>query len=131
MSKCVSGSPSERADWAGSLRQFAIVWGLPVAAILVAAPFAPPAKTLVWTGALIWMGAACLANARRCGRTHCRFTGPYFLALAGLTLAHGGGLLPLGPHGWAAIGLGGAVGAALLWWGSERLMGKYFGSPKR
>lgn len=28
------------------------------------------------------MGLACLANAARCRRMHCYFTGPYFLLLA-------------------------------------------------
>jgi len=27
------------------------------------------------------MGTACILNARRCGRTHCRYTGPYYLAM--------------------------------------------------
>jgi Ca2+/Na+ antiporter len=35
----------------------------------------------VWIIALIWMGSACILNARRCGRTHCRYTGPYYLVM--------------------------------------------------
>jgi hypothetical protein len=27
------------------------------------------------------MGTACILNAKRCGRTHCRYTGPYYLAM--------------------------------------------------
>ena len=40
-----------------------------------------PLRAVVWTVALVWMGAACILNARRCGRTHCRYTGPYYLAM--------------------------------------------------
>ena len=40
-----------------------------------------PLRAVVWTVALIWMGVACILNARRCGRTHCRYTGPYYLVM--------------------------------------------------
>jgi len=26
--------------------------------------------------AIAWMGSVCIMNSRRCGRVHCRFTGP-------------------------------------------------------
>lgn len=71
------------------------------------------------------MGAACLLNARRCGRTHCHFTGPFFLLVALAVLAHGFGLLPLGPHGWTWLGAVIVIGTALLWSGSEMLAGRY------
>ena len=51
------------------------------------------------TEALAWMGAACLANARRCGRMHCFFTGPFFLAMAALALAVGLDIVSLGAAG--------------------------------
>jgi hypothetical protein len=43
----------------------------------------PPAymRAAVWTAALLWMGTACILNSRRCGRTHCRYTGPYYVAM--------------------------------------------------
>ena len=37
--------------------------------------------TAIWTATLAWMGVACILNAQRCGRTHCRYTGPYYLAM--------------------------------------------------
>lgn len=62
-------------DWLGSARSNALAWWLPQAAI-VAGLIAPvPIRTVIWIIALIWMGTACLMNARRCGRTHCRYTG--------------------------------------------------------
>ena len=55
--------------------------------MLVTAFLDPLTRTVVWTLALVWMGGACLANARRCSRTHCRFTGPFFLVVAVLVVA--------------------------------------------
>jgi hypothetical protein len=74
---------------------------------------------------LIWMGGACLMNARRCHRTHCRYTGPFFLAMAMAVLAYIMGLLPLGSWPWLTLGLTIAIGNALLWWGTERALGTY------
>ena len=71
------------------------------------------------------MGAACLANARRCGRTHCHLTGPFFLVMATAVLSYRVGLLPLGPHGWIWLGVAIAAGTALLWFVSEALPGRY------
>ena len=76
---------------------------------------------------LLWMGGVCLANARRCSRTHCRFTGPFFLMMAAGVVALASGLLGLGRHGWSIIGGVTLVGSAGLWWGSERLWGRYSG----
>jgi len=41
--------------------------------------------------ALAWIGTACALNAKRCGRTHCRYTGPFYLAMIApvLVLAFG------------------------------------------
>ena len=72
---------SQAKDWAGSLRAYLVAWGMP-SLILVGAAFVEPvSRTLAWSGVLVWMGAACLMNARRCGRTHCRYTGPYYFLL--------------------------------------------------
>lgn len=112
-------------DWVGDVRNYALAWGLPTAA-LVTTVFVPPLiRTLVWFLSLIWMGAACLSNARRCGRTHCRLTGPFFLLMAAATLSHGVGLIPLGPYGWTWLGAAIAGGTALLWSVSEALLGRY------
>jgi len=82
-------------------------------------------RAVVWTAMLVLMGAACLANARRCSRTHCRYTGPFFLAMAALVVAYAAGILPLGPHGWTILGATAVIGNALLWWGSERFLGRF------
>ena len=76
---------------------------------------------------LLWMGGACLANARRCGRTHCRVTGPFFLMMAAAVVAFATGLLGLGRNGWSILGGITAVGVIGLWLGSERWWGRYSG----
>lgn len=42
-------------DWAGSIRN-GLAWGIPLAAIVVALFIVVPARTFVWTIALVWMG---------------------------------------------------------------------------
>jgi hypothetical protein len=114
-----------RRDWIGDAWTFVLAWGLPVSVLIAGAFLAPPIRTLLWTGALLWAGLACLMNARGCGRTHCRFTGPFFLVMAGITLLYGTGLLGLGSNGWLILALAIGLGTAALWWGSEALLGKY------
>lgn len=123
-------SAARPRDWAGDWRGLAGLWGVPggimLAAWLVAAP-AP--RAAIWVAMLVWMGAACIANARRCGRTHCRFTGPFFLSMAGLVAAYAAGTLPIGSAGWAILGAATFLGNAVLWWGSERAWGAFSRSP--
>lgn len=121
---------SQASDWAGDVRTLVGFWVLP-AAVMAAALLAPPvARGGIWVAMLIWMGIACLVNARRCARTHCRITGPFFLVMAAVVAAYALGLISLGPNGWALIGLLCVGGFAALWWGSERLFGKFAGSTK-
>lgn len=116
-------------DWVGYFRSYALAWGLPTVALVVTVFVPPPVRTLIWPISLGWMGTACLANARRCGRTHCRLTGPFFLLMAAAVLSYGVGLLPLGRHGWTWLGATIAMGTALLWSISEALLGRYL--PRR
>lgn len=74
---------------------------------------------------LLWMGGACLANARRCGPTHCYLTGPFFIVMAAAVAAYAGGLLDLGADGWGLLAGVILAGALVLWWGSERLSGRF------
>lgn len=112
-------------DWAGNRRAFALYWGLPAAVMALAGVLDPLTRAFVWTGALLWMGGACLANARRCGRTHCRFTGPFFIAMAVVVVAYAAGALPLGPSGWTLVGATTLFGAIGVWWVTERIWGKF------
>jgi len=86
---------------------------------------ATPARMVIWIVALAWMGTACTLNARRCGRTHCRFTGPYYLAMILPVLAFGEGIIPSGFYGWLALGAVILLGSKLIWWATERAWGKF------
>lgn len=112
-------------DWAGNWRSFALYWGLPAAVMVLAGVLHPVARAVIWPGMLLWMGGACLANARRCSRTHCRFTGPFFILMAAVIIAYAAGALRLGPNGWAILGGATLAGAIGIWWVTERLWGKF------
>ena len=71
------------------------------------------------------MGTACIANAVRCGRWHCYLTGPFFVAMAIVTLLYGLGAVPLGANGWNLISLTILAGAIVLCCLPELFLGKY------
>lgn len=127
-SGCAGRSAKDWAgkDWAGKWSSLVGLWGIPAAGMLAATLLEPGLRTLVWSAALTWMGGACVMNARRCGRTHCRFTGPFYLLMAGLVVAYAAGALPIGDHGWAVLGTATIIGSAVLWWGSERIWGVFW-----
>jgi hypothetical protein len=116
-------------DWAGNWRSLTALWGVPTSAMVIAMTLEPLSRAVVWSAALIWMGGACIANARRCGRTHCRFTGPFYLLMALLVVVHAAGMLPMGGYGWAMLSAATIAGTALLWWGSEHIWGTFW--PRR
>lgn len=104
-----------------------LLWGVPTAIILLSGSFARSnwIVTIAWTVSLAVMGGACLVNARGCGRTHCYFTGPFFLVMAVASLAYGLHWLPLGPDGWRYIGVVLLAGAGLFGFVPEWLWGRY------
>jgi hypothetical protein len=96
-----------------------LLWGLPTAALIVGSFWQRGA--LLWIPAFLVMGAACLANAARCGRRHCYVTGPiYLLAAVYLALAvfH---LAPMRP----GILLFSVLGVTVLAFLAEVPLGKY------
>lgn len=111
-------------DWVAGRFSFALAWGVPLCA-LAATTFIPEPiiQTAIGATSLGWMGVACLLNARRCSRTHCYFTGPFFLVMAVVALTHGLDVLSLGQNGggWLAVIAG--VGSLAIWVASERLLG--------
>jgi hypothetical protein len=113
------------ADWRGNRRSYVLAWGLPTVLLVVGIFVPAPIRTVVWSGSLIWMGVACVANAAHCGRTHCYLTGPFFLAMAAVTVAYGTGMISLGSQGWLWIGTAIAVGTVVLWVIPERLFGRF------
>ena len=112
-------------DWLARPSSNLIAWWIPRVA-LFAGLFAPvPIRAIIWTGALAWMGTACVANNRRCGRTHCRYTGPYYLAIIAPVLVLGFGLTSSGIYAWIVLGVLIVGGSKLIWWATERAWGKF------
>lgn len=102
------------------------LWCVPWVAFAIG--FREPAgvRTILWSTSLAVMGVACLLNASRCGRVHCRFTGPFLILCAVTSLAYGLGLLPLGSSGWKWIGVGTIIGALGLCCIPELFLGRYW-----
>lgn len=119
-------------DMAGKPLPFFWAWGLPMM-ILVAtnsmSGFVPlTIIVLIIVAALIWMGTACVHNARRCRRRHCYYSGPIFLIGALAALVVGFHVIDLGPDGLSIV-VGVTVVAALATYGTEYIWGPYVG-PK-
>lgn len=112
-------------DWATSFSDWLKAWGVPSLILIAAAWTEPMIRALVWSGVLVWMGSACLINAERCGRTHCRYTGPYYILLVFHVMVHGLGVLPFGPWAWWVLGALILLGSKLIWLATERLWGRY------
>ena len=112
-------------DWLRSPRASLLAWWVPNAAIVVSL-FAPvPVRAGIWTIALVWMGVACLLNARRCGRTHCRYTGPYFLAMIAPVLLVAAASGSAGFFAWFILAVIILAGSKAIWWVTEHAWGKF------
>jgi hypothetical protein len=111
--------PRLLANTPGSL----IAWWIPHATLLASLFASVPIRSTIWIVTLIWMGSACIANSRRCGRIHCRYTGPYYLAMIGLVLVIS--LIASGIYEWIALGVVIVTGDKLIWWATERAWGKF------
>jgi hypothetical protein len=107
------------------MRTYGLVWGLPIVAIAVGLLVDVASRTAIWTVALAWMGAACLRNAQRCGRTHCRFTGPFYLVMILPVLAAGSGAIQIDGYGWLLLAGLIVIGSKAIWWATERAWGKF------
>ena len=112
-------------DWLGSARTNALAWWFPQATIIAALIAPAPLRAAIWIVALIWMGAACILNARRCGRTHCRYTGPYYLGMIVPVVVLASGVVSVGFYGWLALGALILAGSKVIWWATERAWGKF------
>jgi len=113
-----------RADWARGIRG-CLIWGIPIAILLMSPGMGTRYLVIVWPGLLTFMGVTCLVNARHCGRTHCYFTGPFFLVLAGLAFLCGIGVLPLGANGWSTLSAALLIGSGALCCVPEWILGRY------
>jgi hypothetical protein len=112
-------------DWLRRPRTSLLGWWAPYAA-MVGGLFAPvPVRATIWAVALVWMGVACILNARRCGRTHCRYTGPYYLALTAPVFLLAVGVGAVGFSGWLILGVLIVAGGKIIWFATERAWGKF------
>ena len=112
-------------DWLRSPRANLLAWWIPQAGIFAGLFVSAPIRTALWIVALIWMGSACILNARRCGRTHCRYTGPYYLAMIAPTLLLASDIVPANFYLWLALGVLILAGGKIIWWATERAWGKF------
>jgi hypothetical protein len=99
----LSSECAER-DLAAS-RTALVVWGIPALFVLGGVAL-PVARALLWAVGFLVAGVACVANARRCGRTHCYFTGPLYLGLSAASVLIGVGALSW--NWWSLLVLWGA-----------------------
>jgi hypothetical protein len=122
MSECAT---SHDKDLLGSRWAMWLLWIAPWILIIGSSHTANTTHTVVWASSFTVGGAACIVNARRCGRVHCFYTGPLYLLAALASLLYGLHVLPLGQHGWDWIIDTTAALSLLACCGLERLLGKY------
>lgn len=117
-------------DWLGNARTSLVAWFLPSALVVAGLLVSAPLRSAIWVAALAWMGIACLLNARRSGRTHCRFTGPYYLVMMPPVFVLGIVDAPL--YAWLVLAVLILLGDKLIWWATERAWGTFSlpSSPK-
>jgi hypothetical protein len=116
--------PSTR-DWLLHPRTSVFAWWIPHAAIIASLLSPVHVRATVWTVAFIWMGVACILNAKRCGRTHCRYTGPFYLAMIVPVFLLTAGISSVGLSGWLFLGVLVVAGDKIIWWATERAWGKF------
>jgi hypothetical protein len=110
-------------DWLASTSSNLLAWWLPHAGLLVGLVVPNPVRVVIWTVALLWMGVACILNSKRCGRTHCRYTGPYYLAMIVPLLALS--FISSSIYEWITLAVIIVAGSKLIWWATERAWGKF------
>src|SRR5262249_32004537 len=107
-------------DWLSSPRSSALACWIPKAAIVVGLFFPTPARTGTWIIALVWMGTSCILNSSRCGRTHCRYTGPYYLGMVAPVLVLASGVISVDFYAWLSLAVLILGGSMIIWWATER-----------
>jgi hypothetical protein len=112
-------------DWLRTPRTSLLAWWIPEAAILAGLLVPVTVRAAIWIIALSWMGTACILNARRCGRRHCRYTGPYYLAMIAPVLVLASGIVSTDLYTWLFLGVLILAGSKIIWWATERAWGKF------
>ncbi|MFZ0334585.1 MAG: hypothetical protein WAN10_08245 [Candidatus Acidiferrales bacterium] len=114
-----SAASCHTTDWLCSGKSL-LVWGLPILALIVGGSWSSM-RSWLWIPALLIMGIACLANATRCGRVHCYFTGPLYLVAAAYVVPAEFHLVPMNPNGF----LGAVLLLTLIAYLAEFPLGRY------
>jgi hypothetical protein len=113
-------------DLSSSAARMAIFWGPGVLLLVLTARLGWWEHTIGWTAGLSWLAIMCLWNGARCQRVHCMFTGPFFLAMAVVTLLVGFRVFSLGNSTWGLLGDTILVGGTVLCFGPELIWGHYW-----
>lgn len=111
-------------DWARGRRAL-LIWWTPIALLMISAQIGGLYRDITWPLLLVFMGVACLLNARGSGRIHCYVTGPFFLILALMALLLGLGVFTLGANGWQILSAVLVIGGAALTCVPEWIFGRY------
>jgi hypothetical protein len=68
---------------------------------------------------------AAASRSRRCGRTHCRYTGPYYLAMIAPVLVVASDIVSVDIYGSIVLAVLILAGSKVIWWVTERTWGKF------
>ena len=112
-------------DWLSSPRTNVLAWWIPKGIIVAGLFVRLPSRAVMWVIALVWMATACILNSRRCGRTHCRYTGPYYLAMIVPVLVLASGVISVDFYGWLSLAVLILGGSMIIWWTTEWAWGKF------
>ncbi len=119
-------SSTVKRDLVSNRYTFTILWGIPILALFCSTLLENTVLiTWVWVVSLLWMGVACLVNAKKCRRMHCFYTDPFFILMAIVSLFYGYRFIELGNNGWNWLGGITVIGGILIWNFSESIFGKY------
>jgi hypothetical protein len=112
-------------DWLSNARTNFVAWWLPKGAIVAALFAVAPLRASVWIVAFFWMGIACALNAQRCRRTHCRYTGPFYLAMILPVLVLTFGSVFVSDNLWFGLAILTVCGGWVIRWATEHRWGRY------
>jgi hypothetical protein len=114
-----------KGDLTATTARTLIWWGPGILLIVFTAHRAGLIRSAAWTAGLLWMAGLCLWNLLRCGRVHCMFTGPFFLAMAVVAALAGAGTFSFGGEAWNVLGFAILAGGVALSCVPELIFGRY------